>query len=215
MIQKILLTTTTLLLMSGCVTKEIVYVEKNPVTTPMAQIQQPIIYTQAPAIEIETATFAGESISASPKVSRLVYNIKALSTNSAYLDLNSNQNIKVGSFLNISATPNQTGYLKLIIIDPNGDRKLVLPNSISNGYIKANQTFNTNNNKFALKASKPRGLHYVIAIFSEQNARVVMRQGERGYDAINSDQDLLDILQRIKNGNYGKSHISIFPMRIY
>lgn len=205
--------------MSGCVTKEIIHVEKQPVTTPMVSIHtqqpQPIIHSQVPAIEIESATFAGESISATPKVSRLVHHIKALSTNSAYLDLNSNQNIEVGRFLNISATPNQTGYLKLIIIDPNGDRKLVLPNSISKGYLKANQTFYTSNDKFALKASKPRGLHYVIAIFSEQNARVVMRQGERGYDAINSDQDLLDILQRIKNRNYGKAHISIFPMRIY
>jgi len=199
MLKKIILTTTALLLMSGCVTKEIHYQ-----TVP-----------QQTAIELESHTFAGETLSATPQVSLLVNKIKALKSNSAYLEVNAHQNIQVNNFLNIIATPNQAGYLKLIVIDPNGERKLVLPNSIGNGYLNAHQRFQSNNSQFALKATKPTGLHYVVVVFSEQNARMVMQQGMNGYDAIHNDQDFINILQSIKNQRYGKSHISIFPMRIY
>ena len=202
MLKNIILTTTTLLLMSGCVTKEIVY-QPQPVTTQQATVQ------------LKTETFAGQTITATQSVSQLVYKIENLKSNSAYLDLNSNQNIQVGSFLNISATPNQAGYLKVLIIDPNGERRLVLPNSISNGYLQANQRFSTNNDQFALKTTKPTGLHYVVVVFSEQNARMIMQQGSNGYNAIANDQDFINMLQRVKNRDYGRSHISIFPMRIY
>lgn len=208
MLKQILLTSTALLFMSGCVTKEIVY---QP-TTPQAQVMPSITPTM---VHLESHTFAGETLTATQQVSALVQKIKSLSSNSAYLDLNANQNVQVGGFLNISATPNQAGYLKLIIIDPNGERKLVLPNSIHRGYLQANQRFYTNNEQFALKTTKPTGLHYVVVIFSEQNARMVMQQGANGYNALNNDQDFLNILQQIKNQNYGKSHISIFPIRIY
>ena len=204
MLKQILLTSTALLLMSGCVTKEIVY-------QPVAQNTAIVV----PETKPESHTFAGQTLAATPKVSKLVQQIKALSSNTAYIDLNANQNIAVGDFLNISATPNQAGYLKLIIIDPNGERKLVLPNSIHNGYLKANQRFYTNNEQFALKTTKPRGLHYVIVVFSEQNARMIMQQGMNGYNAINNNSDLLSLLQSIKQQNYGKSYISIFPIRIY
>ena len=197
MFKQILLSLTALLVVSGCATKK---------TTPPHYV--------APS-PLESATFAGETLTATPQVSDLVKKIKKLSTQTAYIDLNANQNVQVGNFLNISATPNQSGYLKLIIIDPNGERKLVLPNGIHNGYLEANQRFYTNNEQFALKTTKPTGLHYVVVIFSEQNARMVMQQGTNGYNAINNDQDLFSILQSIKQQNYGKSHISIFPMRIY
>ena len=186
MLKQLLLTSTALFLISGCVTKEIVY---QPVSS---------------MVEIESHTFAGETLTATPKVSQLVKEIKNLETNTAYIDLNSNQNVRVGDFLNISATPNQRGYLKLIIIDPNGEKKLVLPNSISQGYLEANKRFSTNNEAFALKSTKPRGLHYVVVVFSEQNVNMVMQE-----------RDFTETLQRIKNQEYGRSHISIFPMRIY
>jgi hypothetical protein len=200
MLKNIILSTTALLLMSGCVTKEIVY--------------PPILMTQQ-SIPLKTETFAGQTITATQNVSKMVYKIESLKSNSAYLDLDSNQNIQVGNFLNISATPNRNGYLKVIIIDPNGERKMVLPNTISNGYLQANQRFYTNNEQFALKTTKPTGLHYVVVIFSEQNARMIMQQGSNGYNAIANEQDFINMLQRIKNQDYGKSHISIFPMRIY
>lgn len=199
MLKKILLSSTLLLLMSGCVTKEVVY--------------QPIV--QAPLPKTESQTFAGETLHATPQVSQLVQQIKALRTQTAYVDLNSNQNIQVGAFLNITATSNRSGYLKVIIIDPNGDRSLALPNSINQGYVQANQEFRSNNDNFTLKATKPTGLHYVLTIFSEQNPRLVVQQGMNGYNALTNNQDLLNILQRIKNQDYGKSNIAIFPIRIY
>ena len=204
MLKPILLTSTALLLMSGCVTKEIVY-------QPAPQNRATVV----PKVQPESHIFAGQTLTATPKVSKLVQQIKALSTNTAYIDLNANQNIALGDFLNITATPNQAGYLKLIIIDPNGERKLVLPNSIHNGYLKANQRFYTNNDQFALQTTKPRGLHYVVVVFSEQNARMIMQQGMNGYNAIENDHDLLSLLQSIKQQNYGKSYISIFPIRVY
>jgi len=200
MLKQILLSSILLLLLSGCVTKEVIY--------------QPLPQTNIVAPKA-SHTFAGETLTATPQVSKLIQQVQALSSNTAYIDLNANQNIEVGNFLNISATPNHAGYLKLIIIDPNGERKLVLPNGIHNGYLKANEHFYTNNNQFALKTTKPRGLHYVVVVFSQKNARMIMQQGMNGYNAIKRDQDLLSMLQSIKQQNYGKSHISVFPMRIY
>ena len=201
MLKQILLSLTALLVVSGCATKK---------TTPL----QPQMVYVAPS-PLESATFAGETLTATPQVSDLVKKIKKLSTQTAYLELRGDQNVEVGNFLNIKALSNKSGYLKVMIIDPNGERKLVLPNGIHNGYLEANQRFYTNNEQFALKTTKPTGLHYVVVIFSEQNARMVMQQGTNGYNAINNDQDLFSILQSIKQQNYGKSHISIFPMRIY
>jgi len=207
MLKQILLTSTALLIMSGCATKEI----QQPLPPRTVQVMPMVM----PVVKPESHTFAGETLTATPQVSALVKQIKSLSSNSAYIDLNANQNVEVGNFLNISVTPNQSGYLKLIIIDPNGERRLVLPNGIHNGHLQANQRFYTNNEQFALKTTKPTGLHYVVVIFSEQNARMIMQQGANGYNAINNDRDLFSILQSIKHQNYGKSHISIFPIRIY
>jgi biopolymer transport protein ExbD len=208
MLKQILLSSTTLLLLSGCVTKEVIH---QPIPQPTTQTMPMVL----PVVTPESHTFAGETLTATPKVSKLVKQIKSLNSNTAYIDLNANQNIQVGNFLNISATPNQAGYLKLIIIDPDGQRKLVLPNSIHNGFLQANQRFSSNNGQFALQTTKPTGLHYVVVVFSEQNARMVMQQGANGYNTINNDQDFINMLQRIKNQDYGKSHISIFPMRIF
>ena len=205
MFKQILLSSTALLLVSGCATKE---------PTPSQALPQPQMVYVAP-VPLASATFAGETLTATPQVSRLVQKIKALSTQTAYLELRGDQNVEVGNFLNIKALSNKNGYLKVMIIDPNGERNLLLPNSVHNGYLEANQRFYSNNADFSLKATKPTGLHYVVVIFSEQNARMVMQQGTNGYNAINDDQALLNLLTNIKNQNYGKSHISIFPLRIY
>jgi hypothetical protein len=145
----------------------------------------------------------------------LMEQIASFRTNEVNLRLTSNHDIKLGSFLNISVQPSHTGYLNIIIIDPNQERSLVLPNGMSSGYIRANQRFSTTNNKFALKTTEPLGLHQVLVIFSQKNPRMVMRQGEGGYDAIKNDQDLIEMLERIHNQEYGKSHVSDFPMHVY
>jgi len=214
MIKKILLSTSALLLINGCVIKETII--KQP-----AQQETKVIYSElqeeipSSAIELRTEDFTGQALVATAEVSQLVDEIKTLNNNTAQLTINSNHNIQVGNFLNIKATPSQSGYFKIVIIDPNGKRSLALPNSLSRGYLKANQHFYSNNGKFALKATDPKGLHYVVTIFSEKNARLIVKQGQNGHDAIYSDQDFIDILNQINNQAYGKSHISVFPIRIY
>ena len=195
-----------MLLMSGCVTKEIIYRPAPVVTQPT---------TEAQHHPLKSHTFAGERLTATQRVSDLVYEIEKLNNNTAHLEINSNQNVQVGGFLNITATPNRAGYLKVITIDPNGERSQVVPNFKHNGYLQANQRFYSNNDKFVLKATNPKGLHFVLMIFTEQRVNLAVQQGMSGYNGLNSDQDLLNILQSINNQNYGKSHISIFPMRIY
>jgi len=205
MLQKILLTTTALLFMSGCVTKEIV-------PPPVA----PIITQVTPPTPILVENFAGERLHATPEVSKMVQRIRALESHSAYLEFaQANQNIHVGNFLNLSLKANVSGYLKLIIINPYGERSLLLPNGLSRGYLQAQHYFNANNEAFGLKTSKPTGLHYLVVIFSEKNARMVMQQGSNGYNALQNEQDLYSILERIKSGDFGKNHISLYPIRIH
>ena len=230
MLKQILFTSTALLVMNGCVIKERVIVQE-PKSNKYQPLQEAVSYPihnviieervateptiPESAIELKREKFAGETLMATPEVSSLIAEIESLSTQTAYLKVNAKQNVEVGAFLNIEATPNRAGYLKIMIIDPNGERSLVLPNSMGGGRLKANEHFYSNNSKFAFKATNPTGLHYVLMIFSEQNARMVMRQGANGYDAINNNQDLIDILSRINAQEYGRSYISVFPMRIY
>ena len=227
MIKRTVLITSALLLVNGCVIKETIIkqpVPKQETKVVYYQAEQPVVETSivqiseeipSSAVELRTENFTGQTLTATAEVSQLVDEIKTLNNNTADININSNQNIKVGAFLNIEATPSQAGYFKIIIIDPNGKRSLALPNSISRGYLKANQRFYSNNGQFALKATNPKGLHYVVTIFSEKNARLIVKQGENGRDAIYSDQDFINILNQINNQEYGRSHISVFPMRIY
>jgi hypothetical protein len=207
MLKKTILTLSTLLLMSGCVTKEVIY-RPTPQTIP----QQPTTQRTHP---LKSHTFAGERLTASQRVSDLVYEIERLNNNTAYLEIDSNQNVQVGAYLNISVTPNRAGYLKIITIDPNGERSQVVPNFKHNGYLRANERFYTNNEKFALKATNPKGLHYVVILFSQRRVNLAVQQGMSGYNGLESDQDFINILQSINNQNYGKSYIHIFPMRIH
>jgi len=227
MIKKTILSTSVLLLMNGCVIKE-----KSIIRQPAPQ-ESKVVYYQpehsvversivhiteeipSSAIELQTENFIGQTVTATAEVSQLINEIKTLNNNTADIEINSNQNIKLGAFLNIEATPSQAGYFKIVIIDPNGRRSLALPNSISRGYLKAHQRFYSNNGQFALKATNPKGLHYVVTIFSEKNARLIVKQGQNGHDAIYSNQDFINILNQINNQEYGRSHISVFPMRIY
>lgn len=205
MLKTTILTLSALFLMSGCVTKEIIY---QPTPQPIGQeiVHHPII----------SHTFSGEELKASQRVSDLVYEIQRLNNNSAYLEVESNQNVKVGDFLNIAVTPNIDGYLQIVIIDPNAERSKVLPNYKHNGYIRANEKFYTNNDNFALKATNPKGLHFVVIIFSQQRVNLAVQQGiNGGYNALNSDQDFIHILQSINSQNYGKSYIRVFPIRVY
>ena len=152
---------------------------------------------------LKTHSFAGAKLVATAKVSNLVTEIEALeSSNTMSINLNSNQNVKIGKALNISLTPSENGYLKIIIVNPKGEKDLVIQNSLHNGYIKANHKFSTTNNKFSLRAFNPQGLHYVITIFSQKNSYI-------------NTKNLLSKLKDISKGKYLKHNISIYPMRVY
>ena len=222
--KKTLLATATLILMGGCATKA-------PIAPPPVEHSKVNIVIPEGANSPQITVTPDSSVIISPQqtiyyqepiqeqspiiTQTLIEQIESLHTNQVNLNLTSNHNIKLGSFLNITVQPNLSGYLNLIIIDPYNKRSLALPNGRSNGYIRANQRFSTNNSRFALKATNPTGLHQVVVVFSEKNPRMIMKQGQNGYDAITNDQDLIDILERIHNQEYGRSHISVFPMRIY
>jgi len=204
MLKTTLLTATTLLLMSGCVTKEIYY----PQPTMVAQESSDSTFT------IRTERLAGATLTATSAVSSLITQIEQLNNNTAYVDFEGKQNVRVGEFLNIRATPNINGYLKIVIIDPNGEKYTVLPNVKHNGYLKAHQRFYTNHEDFALKATKPTGLHYVVEIFSEYRSPLCVRQGMNGIEH-HTDQQFIRLLESINNQQYGRSNIRIFPLHIY
>lgn len=175
----ILASTVALLLLSGCVST-------TPTPTPL-----------------QTHSFAGGKLVASPQVSNLVQEIEALSQyNTMSINLDSNQNVKIGQALNISVNPSQSGYLKIVVINPKGQKELVIENSLHNGYLKANRKFSTTNKKFSLRAFNPKGLHYVVTVFSQDNSHL-------------DTNNLLSELQEISRGKYLNHAISIYPMRVY
>ncbi|MCK4442565.1 MAG: DUF4384 domain-containing protein [Sulfurovaceae bacterium] len=203
MYKNILLPLTALLFLSGCVTKE-----------PMVQ---PTTNYIMPHKSTKCHQFANKKLCATQRVSELVNQIESLSgANGINLELNSNQNIQLGSLLDLKAIPNSDGYLKIVLINPNGKKTILLPNKYTNGFIKANQTFYSNNENFGIKTVYPKGLHYLVIIFSQSQVPLRVTQGMRVvYDGLKSDQDFIQILREIKSKTYGDSYISLFPVNIY
>lgn len=203
MYKNTLLSLTALLFFSGCVTKE-------PIVQPTNNYIMPHKSTKC-------HQFANKKLCATKRVSQLVNRIESLSgANGINLELSSNQNIQLGSLLDLKAIPNYDGYLKIVLINPNGKRTTLLPNKYSNGFIKANQTFYSNNENFGIKTVYPKGLHYLVIIFSQSQAPLRVTQGMNIiYDGLKSDQDFIQILRDIRNKTYGESYISLFPVNIY
>lgn len=203
MYKNILLLLTALFILSGCVTKK--------------PIVQQNINPNIPHKSTECHQFANKKLCPIPRVGKLVNELESLvGENSMHLELSSNQNIQLGSLLELKATPNIDGYLKILLINPSGKRTTLLPNSYSNGFIRANQTFYSNNENFGIKTVYPKGLHYLVIIFTKTEVPFRVTQGMSVvYDGLKSDKDFIEILQGIKSQTYGESHISIFPVNIY
>jgi len=195
MIKKFIITTTIAFLVSGCTSQKI-YIDNVNITTK----------------PLKSHTFASTKLTATPKVSKLIYKIDNMQkSNSINLNLNATQNIRIGSLLDITAKPTTSGYLKILVVEPNGKLALVVPNFTHNGYIKAYQSFYVNKNKrFKLRTTNPKGLHYIVAIFTQD---LIPKQVYKKMDS--THYNLINILQDINSQRYGKSHISSFPIRIY
>ena len=159
--------------------------------------------TSTPPAPQSTYSFAGGKLVANASVSALVQKVEALEpSNTMTINLDSNQNVKIGQALNISLRPLQSGYLKIVVINPQGKKSLLMPNQLHKGYIKAKRRFSTTNKKFSLRAFNPKGLHYIITVFSQNNSHL-------------DPNNLLVELQQISQGKYGNHNISIYPMRVY
>jgi len=195
MIKQFIITTTIAFLVSGCASQKI-YVNNIKID------REPL----------KSHAFANIKLTATPKVSKLIYKIDNMEkSNSINLNLNATQNIRKGDLLDISAKPNSSGYLKILVVEPNGKLALVVPNFTHNGYIKAYQSFYVNKNKrFKLRTTNPKGLHYIVAIFTQD---LIPKQLYKQMDS--THYNLINILQDINSQRYGKSHISSFPIRIY
>lgn len=195
MIKQLIITTTIAFLVSGCTSQKIYIDNVNINSKPL-----------------KSHTFANTKLTATPKVSKLIYKIDNMQKlNSINLNLNATQNIRIGSLLDISAKPTSSGYLKILVVEPNGKLALVVPNFTHSGYIKAYKNFYVNQNKrFKLRTTNPKGLHYIIAIFTQHS---IPKQVYKQMDSTN--YNLINILQDVNSKRYGKSHISSFPIRIY
>jgi hypothetical protein len=117
------------------------------------------------------------------------------------VDITLPNSIKLGEFLKLTATPNIDGYLKLIVINPHNRAETVLPNSYDSGFIRANSTLHTDHKDFGIETFPPKGLHHIVAIFTQQK--------------IPSDYDIMKLLQDVNGGRYGRAYIKVFGLDIY
>ncbi|HFU77094.1 MAG TPA: DUF4384 domain-containing protein, partial [Epsilonproteobacteria bacterium] len=190
--KKVILPLTAIWLLSGCTTTQ-------PQPTTVMVIQS----TPQTKVELKCSTFPTGEVCATPKLSSVVEDIERVQHTTAHLDLVSNQNVPVGGFLNIEATSNTDGYLKLLIIDPDTRTYTVLPNAAHGGYLKAGERFYTNNEQFNFRATNPKGLHYVLAIFTQYRLPLALQKGSSTlYNANRSHGDLMRVLGQVKGQSY-------------
>jgi len=103
------------------------------------------------------------------------------------------------------------------VINPDGSRSLIFPNRATSrdSYLKANEVFSTENGRFKLKATEPKGKHHLLTIFCQENPYLIVTQGEKRFNAIKYDKDLIKVLKNIDKGSYKKCDVSITPIEIY
>jgi hypothetical protein len=109
--------------------------------------------------------------------------------------------VKMGKFVNLMATPNMDGYLKLVVINPNDKASTVLPNRYDSGFVRANTTLNTDHKDFGIQTFPPKGLHHILVLFSEKKTR--------------SNHAVLSTLQNVQNGEYGRAYVKLFAIDIH
>lgn len=122
-------------------------------------------------------------------------------TNEIGLNIQFPSSVRMGQFINLKATPNIDGYLKLVVINPNDKSSTVLPNRYDSGFIHANSTLNTDHKDFGIQTFPPKGLHHILVLFSEKKTR--------------SNYAILSTLQNIKNGEYGRAYVKLFAIDIH
>jgi len=110
--------------------------------------------------------------------------------------------IRVNDILKMDITSDTDGYLTLISINPYGKSSVILPNAYSNGAVEINRTFHTQNQNFNILTLPPKGLHHILVIFTQKQLPA-------------SSGDIIQTLNRVKNGSFGKSYIALVPVNIY
>ena len=171
MYRKILLTATLLTVMVGCANKQ--------------QVVQPLIIAQSIVVKKTLL----DSIRTFEKSNEIGVKVTLPSS------------VKMGKFVNLTATPNENGYLKLVVINPNDKASTVLPNRYDSGFIRANSTLNTDHKNFGIKTFPPKGIHHILALFTQKKTP--------------TNRAILSTLQNVKSGEYGRSYVKLFALDIH
>ena len=117
------------------------------------------------------------------------------------LRVNLPSSIQMGKFLKLTATPNENGYLKLVVINPNDKSSTVLPNRYDSGFIRAKATLNTDHKDFGIQTFPPKGIHHILALFTQKKTPNSMA--------------ILSTLQDVKRGEYGRAYVKLFALDIH
>jgi len=123
------------------------------------------------------------------------------SSNGAYINIDMPNSVALGKFLNIKAVPNKTGYLQIFVINPFGKVERLLPSQYDSGFVRANSRVETDHKEYGIKTFKPKGLHNIVVLFSEQK--------------VPNSRDIIDIIHKLKSKQYGGYFIDILPIDVY
>lgn len=184
MLKKLLLTSTTLLLMSGCVTKEIIY---RPISQPYIDTSKDKSIEKIKSFENHNKLLSF-SLNPNLKVGEFL-NINAVPTIDGYLKI-------------ISINPK--GKRELILPNRFRGSRLeageILSSNSSNFSLKTTKPTGLH--------------HILVIFTQENPRLIIQQGMRINYNAIDNDEDLYYLLKQIKNGIYGKSYISLFDVKI-
>jgi hypothetical protein len=109
--------------------------------------------------------------------------------------------LRVGKFLNLTASPSVDGYLNLVVINPNDKVEFVLPNRYDSGFIRANSSLHTDHKDFGIQTFPPKGMHHILVLFTQKKPP--------------SNYAVIQLLQDAKRGRFGRWYSKLFALDIH
>ena len=166
---------------------------------------------------IETTTKASkikvDSNSSKNKLLKVIKKSKKVDDNKSKIEQKRLVPVVFGKYPVPNMQTDFDGYISAILIDSKGKRSQLLPSKlVPDTYVKKAEATSILDND-SIISQLPNGLHYMLIVISQERLILGITNKDKKYiSALEDDTVLMDILESIRLGKYGKFAIKMVPI---